>query len=335
MHEKINPGKLDHDFLDYLLKKYTMRDDRVIVGSAVGEDAAVIDMGDRYLLAKTDPITFVTDQIGYYAVHVNVNDIVCMGGRPLWFLSTVLLPKNADKGQTESIFQQIHETCRKEGITLCGGHTEVVCDLIRPVVVGQMLGEVEKDRLLKKENAREDDRLVLANGIPIEATSIIAREKSRELSELYAEDFVERCKALLYDPGISVRRAASIALENGDVRAMHDPTEGGLATALFELASAADLGIRVTFEDIPFVPEGKLLCDQFDLNPLGCISSGALLIVVSPESSNSIVSALLAADIPAADIGRMVSRDEGKILEIDAKKYRLPLFSQDEIIKIF
>ncbi|MCK4687363.1 MAG: hydrogenase expression/formation protein, partial [Candidatus Lokiarchaeota archaeon] len=70
------------------------QDKRVIMGSKIGEDAAVIDMGNKYLVAKTDPITFTTDEIGYYAVNVNVNDVVCMGAKPKWFQSTILLPEN-------------------------------------------------------------------------------------------------------------------------------------------------------------------------------------------------------------------------------------------------
>jgi hydrogenase maturation factor len=100
MRENLNKfpiGKLKHEFLSKMLKKFVsdthLKDDRVIMGSNIGEDAAVIDMGDNYLVAKTDPITFATDAIGYYAVNVNVNDVVCTGATPKWFQSTILLPQ--------------------------------------------------------------------------------------------------------------------------------------------------------------------------------------------------------------------------------------------------
>jgi len=90
-------GKLKHKFLLKMLKKFVsnthLEDDRVVMGSKIGEDAAVIDMGDKYLVVKTDPITYATDSIGYYVVNVNVNDVVCTGATPKWFQSTILLPE--------------------------------------------------------------------------------------------------------------------------------------------------------------------------------------------------------------------------------------------------
>jgi len=93
-----SPGKLPQRVLEELLTSYPITDPRVIVGPKVGEDAAVIDFGDRYLIAKTDPITFATDRIGWYAVNINANDIAAMGGTPKWFLATLLLH---DEGAVE------------------------------------------------------------------------------------------------------------------------------------------------------------------------------------------------------------------------------------------
>ena len=80
-------GKLPNDLLAQLLGRITRRDPRVLVGPGIGGDAAVIDTGgEKLLVAKTDPITFAADLIGWYAVHVNANDVACMGARPEWFL---------------------------------------------------------------------------------------------------------------------------------------------------------------------------------------------------------------------------------------------------------
>ena len=117
----LKPGKLPPELLQRLLKSYTSADPRLIIGPAVGEDAAAIDMGDRYLIATSDPITFATDAIGYYAVVVNANDIATRGGQPKWFLATLLLPEQTTSvGLVESIFSQIAEACRSFGITVVG-----------------------------------------------------------------------------------------------------------------------------------------------------------------------------------------------------------------------
>ena len=85
-------GKLPPLLLQRLLSAHASDDPRVIVGPQVGEDAAVLDIGDRYLVATADPITFATAELGWYALHVNANDLAVRGARPLWFLATVLLP---------------------------------------------------------------------------------------------------------------------------------------------------------------------------------------------------------------------------------------------------
>ena len=333
--KKLKPGKLDHQLLNRLVTKFTDKDERVVVGSKIGEDAAVIDMGSHYLLAKTDPITFVTDYIGYYAVNVNMNDIVCMGGTPKWFLATILLPQDCEQGLVENIFEQISGACRKENIILCGGHTEVTLGLDRPIVVGQMLGEAAKDHFLPKSEIQVNDRVILVNGVPIEGTAIIAMEKSRELCEKFSSEFVDKCRNYLFDPGIGVRREAQIALQTGAVRAMHDPTEGGIATALYELAVASGHGIKVQSEKILLLPEAKILCELYGINPFGCISSGSLLVVMPEQHVNIVLKAYHNAGIPADEIGKIVPQEQGYQIYKNGKREELPTFAQDEIVRIF
>jgi len=329
-------GKLNIDFLSSLLGRYTWTDDRVVVGAKIGEDTAVIDVGDRYLLAKTDPITFASEEAGYYAVNVNANDIACMGGIPKWFLATLLFPaQNTTNETVEQLFKQIAYSCKQLHITFCGGHTEVTDGIDRPIVIGQMLGEVGKQNLVTSAGAKIGDHIIFTKGIPIEATSIIAREKSKELIASYAIDLVDRCKNFLHDPGISVIRDARIAIESGEVHAMHDPTEGGLATGVYELAHASGVGAHINLDRVFILPEGKLLCDHFGLNPLGSIASGALLIVAPSKSSEKILNALHSNGIAAADIGKILSQQEGITYKSNGLNYELPIFHQDEIVKIF
>jgi hydrogenase expression/formation protein HypE len=143
-------GKLPHDVLQRLLSQHTSSNDpRLLVGPGIGEDAAVIDFGDRCLVAKTDPITFATDRIGWYAVHVNANDIAAMGATPRWFLSTIIVPEQlATKALFDDILRQIHAACNSLGISVAGGHTEISHGMDRPIVVGQMLGEVARDAIV-------------------------------------------------------------------------------------------------------------------------------------------------------------------------------------------
>jgi hydrogenase expression/formation protein HypE len=330
-------GKLPMEFLERLLDRYRLEDERVVLGARVGEDAAVLDMGDKYLVAKTDPITFATDQIGWYAVHVNANDVVAMGAVPLWFLATVLLPERGnDEALVEEILGQMHAACSELGISLVGGHTEITYGLDRPMVIGQMLGEVEKERLVTSGGARPGDAIVLTKGIAIEGTALIAREKEEELRKRgYTEDFITRAQVYLRQPGISVFREARRACMDFDVHAMHDPTEGGVATGLRELALASQVGLVVDEGKIEVLPECRRLCAEFGLEPLGTIASGALLLVLSMEEASELVKVLAAEQIAAAVIGHIVPEAEGLIMETRGQMVRLPLFPRDEITKLF
>jgi hydrogenase expression/formation protein HypE len=344
-------GKLPADHLARLLTRFSPQDPRVVVGPRVGEDAAVLDMGDRYLVAKSDPITFATDAIGWYAVHVNANDVACTGAAPRWFLCTLLLPEGrADVALVDAIFDQILQACDEIGASLVGGHTEITYGLDRPIVVGGMLGEVDPGRLVTTAGARPGDAVLLTQRMAVEATSIIAREKRHELSQRdgIAADLLDRCAGFIYQPGISVVRAAQVATTTASVHAMHDPTEGGLATGLWELATAAGVGLEIDAGAVPIYAETRLLCEIYGLDPWGVIASGSLLLTVDRVDADRVCDALGRAGVEAAMIGRVVPSEEGVTLRARAIEggspgakgppeaaVPLPTFARDEIARLF
>lgn len=332
-------GKLKHKHLAKLFSNLEIQDERIIMGSKIGEDAAVIDIpGDNYLVAKTDPITFTTDQIGYYVVNVNVNDLVCTGAVPKWFQSTILLPESDMTSEIiEKIFKDIHDTCNSMGITIIGGHTEITPRLDRPMVIGSLLGEVKKEKLVLTSGAEPGDALILTKGIFIEGTSIISREKEKELLEKeYSLDFIRKCKKYLYDPGISVFKEALLANQHFNVKSMHDPTEGGLACGIAEMAIASNTGVIIESNKIEILPEPLKLSKFFNLNPMGTISSGSLLIALNDEYSSDLIDLLNKNEIQAEKIGSFVSKERGlKIQETNGEIKNLNYSETDEITKIF
>jgi hydrogenase expression/formation protein HypE len=328
-------GKLPLEDLSRLLARYTREDPSVIVAPGIGKDATVISFGDKYLVAKTDPITFATDQIGWYGVNINANDIAAMGGAPRWFLATLLLPEGkTGLKEVEEIFAQISGACEELGIILCGGHTEITYGLGRPILVGQMLGEVEKGKLVSPERIREGDEIILTKGIAIEGTALIAREW-KPLRDRFKEEDIRQYRNLLRSPGISVVREARIASEIAAVHAMHDPTEGGLATGLRELADAAGVGMLVEMDQIAILPETALLCEKLKLHPLGLLASGAMLIAVDRKDSEKVVRALEKAGISASVVARVWEREKGVKLADRGKVFDLPSFERDEVARLF
>ncbi len=329
------PGKLPPALLGRLLSNLEGHP-RLAVGPRVGEDAAVIDMGDRYLVAKSDPITFVEDRIGWYAVHVNANDIACMGATPLWFLATLLLPEGrAGEQMVDRLWNDIQGACRELSVTLCGGHTEVTAALQRPIVCGQMLGEVSKEGLIRGDGAREGDTILLTRAVPVEGTAILAAAKGEELTPILGRGLIERAAGYLDSPGISVVGAALAAAGTGLVHAMHDPTEGGLATGIHELAEAAGLGAGIEEEAIPLSAEGEAMCRALGLDPLGVITSGALLLAVPPSGEARVREALQGVGALGVRIGSLLPAEEGVTLHGKDGPAPLPRYDSDEIGKIF
>jgi len=337
MSSPLPTGKLPADLLAALLTRTPHFDPRVAVGPGIGQDAAVIDMGDHYLVAKTDPITFATDDIGWYAVNVNANDIACMGAHPKWFMASVLLPEgHADAAMAETIFAQITGACAASNVTLVGGHTEITYGLTRPLVIGAMLGEVAKDKLVTSAGARVGDVVVLTKSVPLEGTALIARERESDLrARGFSDEFIARAKGLLHDPGISIVREALIAADAGLATAMHDPTEGGLATGLWELAQAAQVGLVIGEEQIPFSKEGADLSTAYGLDPMGVIASGSLLITTPANTAEHLIDRLAGVGIPCAAIGRVVAREGGLALVRGGQRRALPRFEVDEIARLF
>ncbi len=328
-------GKLDYRLLEKLLNSNPINDPRVIIGPRIGEDAAVIDCGEKYLIAKTDPITFTTHRIGWYAVNVNANDIATMGATPKWFLATLLLPEGKTNAKLATqIFKDIITSTHKLNITLCGGHTEISYRIDRPLVVGHMLGEIEKDKLVIKSNARPGDDLLLTKGIAIEGTSIIAREKAATVRKKFGDRFLKRAQAFTDKPGLSVVADALLANKAAKIHAMHDPTEGGLATGIMELVKASGTGAIIDAEKILCYEETKQVCELFNIQPLGLIASGALLIALNPQDTKAVIAVLAKNGIACNRIGVLTKKGEGLKLLRKGKLVKMTTFKVDEITKI-
>ena len=323
-------GKLPAELMEQVLRRTATGDPRLLLGPGVGLDCAVIEFGDRLLVAKSDPVTFATDQIGWYAVHVNANDIATTGAVPAWFMATLLLPEHrTDRGMVESVFDQIGRACSAVGATLVGGHTEITAGLQRPIVAGTMLGEVDRERLITPSGAKPGDHLLLTKGIPLEATSLLARELPDRLTAI-SPMILERARHFLIEPGISVLTEARAAALTGAVTAMHDPTEGGRAGGLWELALASGVGIEVEREAVRVMPEAKAICIALDIEPYNAIASGALLIAVQSDRSSEVIAAIEAKGVDVVDIGRITS-GAGVLIRTAGDMRALPRPDRDAI----
>jgi len=302
------PGKWPADDLARLLSAHAAPvSGDVLLGPRIGEDAAVVRLGNERLVLATDPITFAADAIGLYAVTVNANDVAVCGARPRFFLATVLLPVDAGPETAERIFAGIADACRSLDCLWVGGHTERTADLARPVIVGTMVGDLEGREPVSSGAARPGNLVLMTKGAGIEATALIAREKAKEIAGKVGKAILARARAYLADPGISVVRDARIARDAG-ARALHDVTEGGVVTGLWEMAEASGLGLRADGNAIFVREETRAVCEAVGIDPLEAIGSGALLAAAEPKKAQQILAALESEGIRAAVVGKFLER---------------------------
>lgn len=331
----LSAGKLPNAFLGELLALYRIEDPSVIVGPSVGEDTAAVDIdGYPVLVLKSDPITFATKAIGRYAVLINANDMATAGVDARWMLATLLLPCGFSRSQVRQIFSDLNTACTDEGITLCGGHTEITDAVNRPVVTGMMTGTIARDDLIRKDRMAPGDRVLVTKTIAVEGTAIVAAEFAGLLLEKgMSVEEIERCRRLA--SMISILPEARIAWRVGGVSALHDVTEGGIATAVAELSQAGGRGLRIRKEAVPVFTETRRIGRLLGIDPLGLIGSGSLLICCRPDRADRLVAELTQSGIAVADIGEVTDGLPGVEAFENGSPAEWPNFAVDEITRLF
>ena len=296
------PGKIPPEILRRTVFNHlgSSRND-VIITSSEGEDAAIIRVGDKLLALHCDPISGAYSNIGWIAINIATNDIATRGVKPCWVLTCVILPQGSEEKDLSNISKQMDEAAKILGVSIVGGHTEITTGLDRPLVIVSALGVSEGGRYVTTGGAKPGNKIILTKSVGIEGTAILASDRGEILAGRFGEDFVK--KARTYSNRLSVLQEALTAFNYGGVLAMHDPTEGGLAGGLNEIANASKTGFRVFEDKIHVTRETLMICHFFHLDPLCLISSGALLIVVDSKKANRIINRLKEEKIEAAIIG--------------------------------
>lgn len=294
-------GKLPVSLLRELLGRLPPPPPEVLLGPRVGEDACAVEVPGGVLVAAADPITLTTGEIGRLSVIVNANDVAVMGVRPRWFLAVVLLPSGSTEALCRTVFAGIEEGLSQVGAVLVGGHTEVTGAVTQPLVVGQFLGLAENGRFVSTSGVRPGDVLVQVGTAPIEGAAVLARETPDRLSVLDAA-VLDAALGALEDPGISVVEPALLAAELG-ASALHDPTEGGIAAGLHEMAEASGVRLRIDLGSVLRFEPGWAACEALGADPLATLASGALLAAFPRDRVAAALRALAMDGRPAAEIG--------------------------------
>lgn len=326
-------GKLPYDELRRLLSIIHHPNGSVLLGPGIGEDAALIDMGDKLLVVHADPITGAVEEIGWLSVNVSANDVATRGARPRWLVSVILLQEGAGPEVVESIARQIRDAADAIGAVVVGGHTEVTPRLDRPIVVTTAFGLVDKEKAVFTANAKPGDALILTKGAGIEGTAIIAGEFKSLLQDRVPEEVLKNARGFIRE--ISVVREATAAVEAGGVHAMHDATEGGVLGAVQEMTVAANLSARIYEEMIPLREETRVICAALGIDPLRLISSGSLLIAARRDSASQVVEKIREAGVEASIIGSLEEGEGVTLVRRDGKQVRITEPVTDELWRLY
>ncbi len=318
------PGKVRPDDLAaHVFERTGADDERVRQGPALGEDAAAIDVPAGTLVVSSDPISLAASEAGRLGVAVACNDVAAAGADPQWLTVVCLLPTDADD-ELDALTADLHATARDHGVAIVGGHSEYVDALERPILSLTAMGFA--DPYVPTGGAKQGDRIVLAGPAGLEGTAILAGDFGESLSVSPA--VIQ--EALTFFEEISIAPAASALRDVAT--AMHDPTEGGVAAGLVELATAAGVDLAVDRAAIPVRPETEVLCAAADVDPLRIFGSGALLATVPDDAVDEALGRLASAGIDAAEIGTVSESGDG-VVELDSERLTEP--TEDDLYPLW
>lgn len=328
--ETLPTGKLVPSLLtEHVLGRKGRRRTEIVVPAAVGEDATVIDLGGDLCVAAVDPITGATVDSGWLAVHVSCNDVAAHGARPVAVLLTILLPEGSSRTDLINIMAGAEKAAQEVGVEIAGGHTEVTPGLTQPMVTATAIGRTPPQRIIRSSNLQIGDYIWMSKSAGLEGTAIIAAEMDSKLRARVDAGLLAAARRLSAD--LSIVPEALAAVDAG-VTAMHDVTEGGVLGALWEMATAAQVGLEVFVDQIPIHPATNAICSVLHIDPLKLISSGVLLAAAPAEVDLTPVGGK--PGVRFTKIARAVPLEQGRWLLSEKGRQPLEPPQSDELWRV-
>ncbi|MEM1550825.1 MAG: AIR synthase family protein [Candidatus Bathyarchaeia archaeon] len=312
----VMPGKLPPKIMEKIVyRRLGAPDPCVLIGPAVGEDAAIIDIGGGLVLVvHSDAISGASEFLGWLAVHIAANDIAVRGAKPKWFLMSLFLPEVSTENLLDKIMAQVDGAAKELGMMIVGGHTERTPGISRPLVGTMALGLTEKNRVVTTSGARVGDYLIMSKTAALEGTAILCTDFAETLrSRGVSDEVLAAGSSLLFKVSI-VREALALA-DRKLATSMHDPTEGGILGGIAEIAYSSKKTIELWVERVPIADETKIVAKALGIDVLRLISSGALIASIPPEKVDEAIRTLNSLNIEASVIGR-VKEYTGHLIEV-------------------
>ncbi|SKC92498.1 hydrogenase expression/formation protein HypE [Maledivibacter halophilus] len=323
-------GKLDSELLEKIVFSHIkFRRKEVLVRSGIGEDCAVVDFGEYALVMSTDPITGAANEVGKLAVHINCNDIASNGIQPLGLMMTILAPEKTTEKEIDQIMEQAASEAAKLNVEIIGGHTEVTRAVNRIVISATAIGKQLKSSIVRNSEVKIGDKIIMTKTAGLEGTGIIAHDLEEKLSSTFSREIIEKAQKMV--EYISVVKEGVIGGKIG-ASSMHDVTEGGLLGAVWEICSASKVGCNIYRDKIAISKETEEICKFLNINPLKLISSGTMVITISPDKEEKLIKELKKSGIDASVIGEITVT--GKYLIENNREFEIESPQSDELYKV-
>ena len=271
-----------------------------------GNDQAAFDVAGGRMVMTTDgyvisPLFFPGGDIGSLAVHGTINDVAMGGAKPLYLSASFIIEEGFPLADLKRIAESMGAASRAAGVPVITGDTKVVergkGDGVFIATTG--IGVVPPGLELSAEKARPDDRVIVSGSIGDHGVAVMSRRQNLSFDTEIVSD-----SAPLHELVAAMLEAGGAGL-----RVMRDPTRGGLAATLNELAQRSGVGFRLEEAMVPVKPGVAAACELLGLDPLNVANEGKLVAVVAPDAAEPVLAAMRAHPLgrEAAIIGEVVA----------------------------
>ena len=322
MNEMPEIGKISPEiFNELIFPRLGAKNGSILVGPQHGVDVGIVEIGNKAVSFTCDPVFIVPEygweRAAWFAIHILASDAVTCGLKPKLLAIDLNLPMEITKEQLEIMWDTMHRECERLGISVITGHTAKYENCHYPMVGGAtIIGIGEKNEYVTPRLAGAGDKIIITKGPAIEATGILATMFPWLIEKQFGHDFSQRAQQVFYQMSVvaDAMTAVSAGVRENGVTAMHDATECGVWGGLYELAQAANLGVRIEKEKIVVEDCVAEICRYFDIDPFSSISEGTLIIACREHKAGEVVATLSQEGIKSSIVGELTEPERGMVL---------------------
>jgi hydrogenase expression/formation protein HypE len=338
-------GKIQDGFFKSMIYPFCgSQRDEVTTPAQFGVDVSIIRLSMGFEMALTsDPLSLIPSlglqESAWLSVHLMANDMATTGKAPMYAQFVLNLPAHLTAADFNTYWQYIHQYCKEMGTAITGGHTGRFEQQNSTVAGGGTLIAIAPEgEMLTSKGAGEGDVIVVTKQSALIATSILALSFPETVKNKCGLEVQRLASELFYKTSSLAEGLAAAALNTSESRlvtAMHDVTEGGILGAIYEMATAAGLGVEVAVDKLPTGEVQKAVCNLFDLDPLYCIGAGSMIIAVKEGKEQDLIKILQQSGVMATAVGKFTAKNDGLTVTSQGNKKPLQNLGTDPYWKAF